>query len=126
MILISAQDSPDSGSWDVISSIRRRPGCRVWLREPVVLNIAIRQWIGGVRHQWKSYGLAHFCTSLMSNALCVIQRSPRCLKLQTWALGVPLYDVIEASPESIRHSTTSVCSVTDSAGQKMLRIAILA
>nr|DAE95738.1 MAG TPA: hypothetical protein [Caudoviricetes sp.]DAI53888.1 MAG TPA: hypothetical protein [Caudoviricetes sp.] len=28
---------------------------------------------GGVRHRWKSYGLAHFCTSLMSYALCVIR-----------------------------------------------------
>ena len=45
MILISAQDSPDSGSWDVVSSIRRRPGYRVWLREPVVLNIAILQGV---------------------------------------------------------------------------------
>lgn len=33
-------------------------------------------------------------------------------------------DVIEASPESVRPSPTSVCSVTESAGQKILRIAI--
>ena len=37
---------------------------------------------------------------------------------------VPSDDVIEASPESVRPSPTSVCSVTESAGQKMLRIAI--
>ena len=36
----------------------------------------------------------------------------------------PSDDVIEASPESVRPSPTSVCSVTESAGQKMLRIAI--
>ena len=35
-------------------------------------------------------------------------------------------DVIEASPESVRPSPTSVCSVTESAGQKILRIAISA
>lgn len=33
-------------------------------------------------------------------------------------------DVIEASPESVRPSPTSVCSVTESAGQKLLRIAV--
>lgn len=33
-------------------------------------------------------------------------------------------DVIEALPELVRPSSTSVCSVTESAGQKMLRIAI--
>ena len=33
-------------------------------------------------------------------------------------------DVIEASPESVRPSPTSVCSVTESAGQKILRIAL--
>lgn len=32
--------------------------------------------------------------------------------------------VIEASPESVRTSPTSVCSVTEYAGQKILRIAI--
>ena len=36
----------------------------------------------------------------------------------------PSDDVIEASPESVRPSPTSVCSVTESAGQKILRIAI--
>ena len=40
--------------------------------------------------------------------------------------SVPSDDVIEASPESVRPSPTSVCSVTESAGQKILRIAILA
>ena len=38
--------------------------------------------------------------------------------------SVPPYDVIEASPESVRPSPTSVCSVTESAGHKILRIAI--
>ena len=38
--------------------------------------------------------------------------------------SVPSDDVIEASPESARPSPTSVCSVTESAGQKLLRIAI--
>lgn len=37
---------------------------------------------------------------------------------------VPSDDVIEASPESVRPSPTSVCSVTESSGQKILRIAI--
>ena len=37
---------------------------------------------------------------------------------------VPSDDVIEASPESVRPSPTSVCSVTESAGHKILRIAI--
>ena len=35
-------------------------------------------------------------------------------------------DVFEASLESVRPSPTSVCSVTESAGQKILRIAISA
>ena len=38
--------------------------------------------------------------------------------------SVPSDDVIEASPESVRPSPTSVCSVTESAGHKILRIAI--
>ena len=38
--------------------------------------------------------------------------------------SVPSDDVVEASPESVRPSPTSVCSVTESAGQKILRIAI--
>ena len=38
--------------------------------------------------------------------------------------SVPSDDVIEASPESVHPSPTSVCSVTESDGQKMLRIAI--
>ena len=38
--------------------------------------------------------------------------------------SVPSDDVIEASPESVRPSHTSVCSVTESAGHKILRIAI--
>ena len=38
--------------------------------------------------------------------------------------SVPSDDVIEASPESVRPSLTSVCSVTESAGHKILRIAI--
>lgn len=38
--------------------------------------------------------------------------------------SVPSDDVIEASPESVRPSPTSVCSVTEYAGQKILRIAI--
>ena len=37
---------------------------------------------------------------------------------------VPSDDVIEASPESVRPSPTSVCSVTESAGQKILRISV--
>lgn len=41
---------------------------------------------GGVRHRWKSYGLAHFCTSLMSYALCANSSTIR-LKLQTCELG---------------------------------------
>ena len=38
--------------------------------------------------------------------------------------SVPSDDVIDASPESVRPSSTSVCSVTEYAGQKILRIAI--
>ena len=38
--------------------------------------------------------------------------------------SVPSDDVIEASPESVRPSPTSVCSVTEYAGQKVLRIYI--
>lgn len=33
-------------------------------------------------------------------------------------------DVFEASPKSVRPSPTSVCSVTESAGQEILRIAL--
>ena len=39
-----------------------------------------------MRHLWKSYGLAHFCTSLMSYALCANSSTIR-LKLQTCELG---------------------------------------
>ena len=38
--------------------------------------------------------------------------------------SVPSDDVIEASHESVRPSSTSVCSVTEYAGQKKLRISI--
>lgn len=38
--------------------------------------------------------------------------------------SVPSDDVIEASPESVRTSPASLCSVTESVGQKILRIAI--
>ena len=40
--------------------------------------------------------------------------------------SVPSDDVIEALPESVCPSPTSVCSATESAGQKMLRIDISA
>ena len=59
----------------------------------------------------------------MSYALCVFCM---CLLYLKHSLGRKLQeeDVFEALPKSVRPSPTSVCSVTESAGQKILRIAI--
>ena len=77
-----------------------------------------------MRHLWESYGLAHFCTLLMSYDLCVIRKS-RGKRVIDLCASKPSDDVFEALPKSVRPSPTSVCSVTESAGQEILRIALL-
>nr|DAM05749.1 MAG TPA: hypothetical protein [Caudoviricetes sp.] len=48
-----------------------------------------------MRHLWKSYGLAHFCTIVIRHALCVFSKVPLVSSI-TWAKVALTEDVVEA------------------------------